>query len=80
VAEAFDLVVLSVGIAPAGDNRDTAQALGLGQDAFGFLTPLTQDGQGVFLAGTACGPMDVAESIASAGRAAQQTLHYLEEC
>jgi len=80
VSETFDLVVLSVGIAPAGDNRDTARTLGLGRDTFGFLSPPEEDPQGVFLAGTACGPMDVAESIASAGRAAQQTLHYLEVC
>ncbi|MFZ5586498.1 MAG: FAD-dependent oxidoreductase [Thermodesulfobacteriota bacterium] len=73
-ARDFDLVALSVGMAAGADNPRLAAALGLDLDAFGFLA----GGDGVFTAGAALGPMDVAEAVASAGRAALRTLQYLE--
>ena len=75
-SEPFDLVVLSVGLAPNPDNPGLAQLAGLELNRHGFLAP---GKQGVFLAGTAQRPMDVAEAVASAGRAVGQTLGYLEE-
>jgi heterodisulfide reductase subunit A len=70
----FDLVVLSVGITPSEDNQSMADLLQLKIGGEGFLKSTdetaTQAPQGVFAAGTACGPMSIADSIASAGRAA----------
>ncbi|RJX34913.1 MAG: CoB--CoM heterodisulfide reductase iron-sulfur subunit A family protein [Desulfarculus sp.] len=75
-AEPFDLVVLSVGLSPNPDNQALAGLAGLGLDAHGFLA--AGDAAGVFLAGAAARPMDVAEVVAHAGRAAQETIGYLE--
>ncbi len=76
VQGAFDLVVLSVGMAPNPDNPDLAGACGLGLDRHGFLRP----GPGVFVTGAAAGPLDMAEVVAQAGTTAQETLRYLEGC
>ncbi len=75
-SEPFDLVVLSVGLAPNPDNAGLAEMAGLKLNRHGFLAP---GQEGVFLAGTAQRPMDVAEAVASAGRAAQGALTYLAE-
>ncbi|MCB2188448.1 MAG: FAD-dependent oxidoreductase [Deltaproteobacteria bacterium] len=72
-----DLLVLSVGLTPPSDHGQLAGLLGLELDAHGFLRAAPQ--AGVFLAGTAGGPGDVAESVASGGRAAQEVLAYLRE-
>ncbi|MFH1059157.1 MAG: FAD-dependent oxidoreductase [Pseudomonadota bacterium] len=74
LARDFDLLVLSVGMAAGPQNAELAASLGLKLTPFGFI----EGGQGVFPAGAALGPMDVAEAVASAGRAALQTLQYLE--
>jgi len=72
----FDLLVLCVGLTPGADSNQLASSLGVLLDCHGFLTGVP----GLFVAGTAGGPMDVAESLASAGRAAHETLRYLETC
>ncbi|MFH1033467.1 MAG: FAD-dependent oxidoreductase [Pseudomonadota bacterium] len=76
VQGAFDLVVLSVGMAPNPDNPALAQACGLSLDGHGFLDP----GPGIFVTGAAGGPLDMAEVVAQAGAAAQEALSYLEAC
>ena len=79
--EIFDLVVLSVGITPSEDNRSMADLLQLEIGDEGFLKSLdkttTTAPQGVFAAGTACGPMSIADSIASAGEAALAAATYV---
>ncbi|MBW1895439.1 MAG: CoB--CoM heterodisulfide reductase iron-sulfur subunit A family protein [Deltaproteobacteria bacterium] len=83
VRETFDLVVLSVGIMPGLSNPGLARLLKLDLDRHGFLTPAdsidstTTIRQGVFLAGTAQGPKDIADSIAQAGQAVQRVARYL---
>lgn len=70
--EEFDLVILSVGIRPAAENRALADKLGLAVDEQGFLglngvsnfPDLQRDG--VFVAGACESPMDIAGSIAQA--------------
>ncbi len=74
--EPFDLLVLSVGITPGPDHPELAQVLGLEPDEHGFLS---NDAPGIFLAGAAVRPMDVAESVAQSGRAANQAIRFLEE-
>ena len=78
VHEDFDLVVLSVGITPLADNVFFKEKLGLDVGADGFLAVHGQGHSGVFLAGTVNGPMDVAESIASAKSAALGINDFLE--
>lgn len=74
--EPFDLLVLSVGMTPTPDHPQLAKILGLEPDQHGFFS---QDAPGLFLAGAAVRPMDVAESIAQSGRATSQAIRYLEE-
>lgn len=71
----FDLLVLNQGLAPNPDNQAFMAWLELESGPHGFLA----EGPGVFLAGTAAGPMDVAESVLHAGRAAQAVLEFLED-
>jgi heterodisulfide reductase subunit A len=69
--EEFDMVVLSIGLMPAPGNVFFKESLGLPLDADGFLSsPVAPAEDGLVLAGTAGGPMDVAESIAGAKAAA----------
>ena len=83
VKEAFDLVVLSVGIMPAPGNAGLAEMLHLDLDKQGFFAladPLDRTStsqQGIFLAGAAQGPKDIADSMVQAGQAAQRAAEYL---
>lgn len=69
--EEFDIVMLSVGMAPRPDNPRLAEAFGIEVDGHGFLISKSDD---VLVAGTCAGPKDLRESIeegtAAAGRAA----------
>jgi heterodisulfide reductase subunit A len=72
--EEFDLVVLSVGME---GNTDIAAKLGIGVGEDNFLEvahpklrPAETNVKGIFVAGTASGPKDIQDSVASAGLAA----------
>ncbi len=73
----LDLLVLSVGITPPEQAPQLADTFGLSRDQHGFLRP--EPDRGLFVAGTAARPLDVAEVVAQAGRTAQETAAYLEE-
>ncbi len=73
----FDLMVLSVGITPAAENLPLARQFQLTPEPSGFW-PISP-GPGVFCAGTVCGPMSIAESIASAGQAALHAAGYIRQ-
>ena len=80
----FDLLVLSVGLTPGSDSAETARLLEVDLDEHGFLKGAGPGADndwrpGVFLAGTAVRPMDVAEAVAHARRAVEETIRYLEE-
>jgi heterodisulfide reductase subunit A len=83
VREPFDLVVLSVGIMPSSSNASLADMLKLDLDKHGFFAftdslDSTSTGQeGIFLAGTAQGPKDIADSMAQAGQAAHRVAQHL---
>jgi len=83
VRETFDLVVLSVGIIPGSSNAGLAKTLNLELDREGFfaltnsLDRTSTKQPGVFLAGTAQGPKDIADSMIQAGQAAQRIADYL---
>jgi len=80
VAE-HDLVVLSLGLAPAWDPQGRCP-LSIGSDNFIHtvkpkLAPTLTDLPGVFVAGAAAGPKDIVDSIAEAGAAAMEASRYL---
>jgi heterodisulfide reductase subunit A len=77
VEAAFDLVVLAVGIAPAADNEALAALLQVELTPAGFFSPTSQPG--LFLAGTASGPRDIAGCITQALAAARQVSRYVQE-
>lgn len=79
-----DLVVLSVGVLPNTDSAGIFPQNDLKLDPFHFLyqpDPLTSPAktsiEGVFGAGTATGPMDIPDSILSAGAASAEAMSYL---
>ena len=79
--EAFDMVVLSVGMTPCQGMRSTADMLKVSLAETGF-TEQTQSGEGVseigvFAAGAVSGPMSIPESIASGEETAFEVLKYL---
>jgi heterodisulfide reductase subunit A len=72
VAESFDMVVLSVGIAPSQSSMELSRMLGLSSNVDGFLggdgeeTLTTRSG--VFVAGTVQGPKSIEETVSHAIR------------
>jgi heterodisulfide reductase subunit A len=79
--ELFDMLVLSVGIAPSAENSDMAAMFGLTMEETGFVSSgsnrVQMAGSGVFSAGTVTGPQSIAESIASADKAALEAASFL---
>jgi len=74
-----DLVVLSVGIGPAGDTAAIAHQLGIPVEDTGFIKPLHDAVDtvgtirpGIYVAGTATAPKDIPDSVAHAGSAAMR--------
>ena len=80
-----DLVVLLVGMLPNPEAGSLFAGNALELDEFGFVkqvemlkNPAATSIEGVFVAGTASGPMDIPDSIASSGAAAAEALSYLK--
>jgi len=78
----FDMLVLSVGMLP-GDNPQPVFQVPISDD--GFVTvpapnssPAETDRPGIFVTGTAGGPMDIVDSIITAGAAAAEAAAYIE--
>jgi heterodisulfide reductase subunit A len=79
-----DLVVLSVGVQPNNEIVNAFKNAHLGLDEFNFIrqvevltNPSKTMVEGVFVAGTAAGPLDIPDSILSAGCAASEVAAYL---
>lgn len=79
-----DLVVLSVGILPDRLPEDLFRGLTLEQDTYNYIrqvdelsNPAKTSIEGIFVAGAASGPMDIPDSILSAGAASSETAAYL---
>ncbi len=80
-----DLVVLSVGMLANPEAGTFFMGGKLEFDEYGYVkqvdrlrNPARTSIDGVFVAGTASGPMDIPDSIASAGAAASESLSYLK--
>lgn len=80
-----DMVILSVGVLP---NTEAFPIFGgaLKADPLNFVgqpdpltTPAATNIKGVFVAGTATGPMDIPDSILSAGSASSEAIRYLKQ-
>jgi heterodisulfide reductase subunit A len=79
VEVAADMVVLATAIIPHNDAKELARRLGITTDAHGFLTeaqrklrPVETDVEGIFVAGCAQGPRDIADAVAHANAAASK--------
>lgn len=76
-----DLVVLSVGMLPAYDPKPVYQISTAGDGFVNIpapnLNPCITDRPGIFVTGTACGPMDIVDSIVMAGAAAAEAAAYI---
>ena len=77
-----DLAVLSVGLQPAWNPEPVLQ---VSADTDGFvcqsspnLSPTLTDQPGIFVAGTAGGPMDIVDSIVSASAASSEVAAYIQ--
>ncbi|MEJ2708320.1 MAG: CoB--CoM heterodisulfide reductase iron-sulfur subunit A family protein [Anaerolineales bacterium] len=82
VERKHDLVVLSVGLLP-GYNPQDIYGVGIAEDGFvrlpsANMAPSLTDQEGIFVAGTASGPMDIVDSILVAGAAAAEASAYLK--
>jgi len=79
-----DMVILSVGVLPNQDAAKVFQKDQLKLDPYKFIyqadaleSPSKTSIEGVFVAGTASGPMDIPDSILSAGAASSEAISYL---
>jgi len=82
VERQHDLVVLSVGMLPGYDPQSVF-GVPVGTDGFiqvdePNLAPCKTNHPGIFISGTAGGPMDIVDSIVMAGAAAAEAAAYLE--
>jgi len=91
--KSFDLLVLSVGIGVPKSVRSLLAGLGVQTDAYGFcrgysgrfadgsgeLEPVNTNVEGVYACGTLTGPMDIPETVVSAGAAAARAARGLLE-
>ena len=79
--DTFDLVVLSVGIIPGKGTDKLSKLFHLNPAETGFYplsdSPENAVDKNIFFAGTACGPMNIAETVAHAARTAWRTVRYL---
>jgi len=79
VEVAADMVVLASAIVPQRESKDLAAKLGINADQHGFLTeaerklrPVETEVEGIYLAGCAQGPKDIADAVAHANAAASK--------
>jgi heterodisulfide reductase subunit A len=83
VERTHDLVVLSLGMLPAYDPSQMYR-VALGKDRFVHVPspnsePCFTDRTGIFVTGTAMQPMDIVDSIVTAGAAADSAAAYIRE-
>jgi len=79
VEVAADMVVLATAIIPQKESKDLARKLGVKTDDHGFLTEAERklrtvetDIEGIYIAGCAQGPKDIADAVAHANAAASK--------
>jgi len=77
----MDMVILSVGMEPSDGTRAMAQLMGVEQNKYGFvevahppLDTVSTKRPGIFAAGAALGPVDLEDTVSSAGAAATKAV------
>jgi heterodisulfide reductase subunit A len=80
--EAFDMVVLSVGLNPPADYEGLAAKFGVKVNRHGFCeidsaNPMATSRPGIFVSGAFQGPMDIPESVFTASAAGSQCGEFL---
>lgn len=82
IEEIYDMVVLSVAMIPGSGTKELAEMLGIIPCDTGFVKSCENDdiagSDGVFVAGTAGGPLSIAESITHAVKTAWDVAKYLK--
>jgi len=81
--EAFDMVVLSVGLNPPSDSEGLADKFGIELDSHGFCkadhsNPMATTRSGIFVSGAFQGPTDIPESVFTASGASAQCGEFLD--
>jgi heterodisulfide reductase subunit A len=81
-SEVFDLVVLSVGIRPSKDAQELSRMLQVEADIHGLMRNREGDTcsstrEGIFLAGTCCGPKEIVECAKDGAAAASRAVAFL---
>ncbi len=81
-----DMVILSIGLQPRLDARETARRFGLSCSADGWfiekhpkLDPVATMTEGIFIAGCAQGPKDIPSSVAQGAAAAARVLGKIQQ-
>ncbi|XCN73683.1 MAG: CoB--CoM heterodisulfide reductase iron-sulfur subunit A family protein [Candidatus Electrothrix aestuarii] len=79
-----DMVILSIGMEPRHDAKETGKIFGIGCSANGWFTekhtkldPISTMTEGIFIAGTATGPKDIPASVAQGSAAAARVLNMI---
>jgi heterodisulfide reductase subunit A len=81
-SEAFDMVVLSVGIVCAKGSKELAEKLDVETDEHGFMRSVDSCGtsrRGIFLAGACSGPKEMVECVKQGTAAASSAAQFLED-
>jgi len=80
--DTFDLVVLSVGIMPGKGTDELAKLFHLNLAETGFFplpdSPVNAADKNIFFAGSACGPMNIAETVVHATQTAWRTVRFVK--
>ncbi|MBA3037285.1 MAG: CoB--CoM heterodisulfide reductase iron-sulfur subunit A family protein [Desulfobacterium sp.] len=83
IEEVYDMVVLSVAITPKNESKELADSLGIETYDTGFIKSCNKDdtatSNGVFVAGTAGGPLSISESAAQGAKTAWDVKKYLNK-
>ncbi|MFZ5856118.1 MAG: 4Fe-4S binding protein [Chloroflexota bacterium] len=81
-----DMVILSIGLQPRADAKETAKRFGLSCSADGWfiekhpkLDPVATMTEGIFIAGCAQGPKDIPSSVAQGAAAAARVLGKIQQ-
>jgi heterodisulfide reductase subunit A len=83
IEEAFDMVVLSIGMNPPAGYKALAEKFGVELNAHGFCrtapsNPMATTRPGVFVSGAFQSPVDIPESVFSASGASSQCAQFLD--
>jgi len=84
IQKEFDMVVLSIGVAPSGGVSEISKILDVPIDRYGFFEendiktdPIASKVEGIFVVGAALGPKDIPDSVAGASAAAIKAVTFL---